>query len=99
MEKNSKHFDWVIIANILADETTPEEKQIFDKWISSNNENKAYFNDLKKIWNQSGSLSEYDLIDVNAAKEKVKRKIKILIKWQFQQVTIIFQRKLLKIRK
>ncbi|MCK4406317.1 MAG: FecR family protein [Bacteroidales bacterium] len=92
MEKNSKHFDWVIIANILADETTPEEKQIFDKWISSNNENKAYFNDLKKIWNQSGSLSEYDLIDVNAAKEKVKRKIKIQSNNKFP-----ISRKLLKV--
>jgi ferric-dicitrate binding protein FerR (iron transport regulator) len=77
MEKNSKHFDWAIIANILADEATPEEKQIFDKWISSNNENKAHFNDLKKIWDRTGTLSEYDLIDVNAAKEKVKRKLKI----------------------
>ncbi len=92
MEKNSKHFDWVIIANILADEATPEEKQIFDKWISSNNENKAYFNDLKKIWNQSGSLSEYDLIDVNAAKEKVKRKIKIQSNNKF-----LIARKLLKV--
>ena len=77
MEKNFKHFDWEIIANILADEATPEEKQIFDKWISSNNENKAHFNDLKKIWIQSGTLSEYDLIDVNAARNKVKSKIKI----------------------
>jgi ferric-dicitrate binding protein FerR (iron transport regulator) len=92
MEKNSKHFDWVIIANILADEATPEEKQIFDKWISSNNENKAYFNDLKKIWNQTGTLSEYDLIDVNAAKEKVKRKVKIQSNNKFP-----ISRKLLKV--
>ena len=77
MEKNFKHFDWEIIANILADEATPEEKQIFDVWISSNNENQAHFNDLKKIWNQTGTLNEYDLIDINAAREKVKRRIKI----------------------
>ncbi len=77
MEKNFKHFDWEIIANILADEATPEEKQIFDVWISSNNKNQAHFNDLKKIWNQTGTLSGYDLIDINAAREKVKRKIKI----------------------
>ncbi|MCK4662055.1 MAG: FecR family protein [Bacteroidales bacterium] len=77
MKKDFKHFDWEIIANILANEATPEEKQMFDKWISSNNENKSYFNDIKKIWYQSGTLSEYDLIDVNAARKKVKRKIKI----------------------
>ncbi len=92
MEKNSKHFDWVAIANILSDEATPEEKQIFDKWISSNNKNKAYFNDLKIIWNKSGTLSEYDLIDVNTAKEKVKRKIKIQDNNKF-----FISRKLLKV--
>ena len=77
MEKNFKHFDWGIIANILADEATPEEKQIFDVWVSSNNKNQTHFNDLKKIWNQTGTLSGFDLIDINAAREKVKRKIKI----------------------
>ena len=92
MKKNSKHFDWVTIANILADEATPEEKKIFDKWISSNNINKAYFNDLKKIWNQTGTLSKYDLFDINVAKKKVKRKIKIQSNNKF-----FISRKLLKV--
>ncbi|MCK5472019.1 hypothetical protein KAI54_02425, partial [Candidatus Gracilibacteria bacterium] len=70
-KKNFENFEWEIIANILANEATVEEKQIFDKWISSNNENQAHFNDLKKIWDQSGKLSEYDLINVDAARKKV----------------------------
>ncbi len=92
MEKNFKHFKWEIIANILADEATPEERLIFDKWISSNNENKAYFDDVKKIWDKSGTLNEYDLINIDVAREKVKNKINIKSNNKF-----LFARRLLKV--
>lgn len=92
MEKNYKHFKWEIIATILADEATPEERQMFDKWISSNNKNKAYFDNVKKIWDKSGTLNKYDLINIDASKEKVKRKINIQSNNKF-----LFARRLLKV--
>jgi len=60
-----------IIFKVLSNEATPEEKELFDKWLESDKENYAEYNKLKAYWT---SHVEYQHnIQVDDAFERFKR--------------------------
>jgi transmembrane sensor len=68
-ENNIPDFD--LLAAYLANEATPEQRELVETWINSGNE--AEFEEIKKTWQLSGAaLQDFDC---DAALEKVNVKI------------------------
>ncbi|MGV8094316.1 MAG: FecR family protein [Mangrovibacterium sp.] len=73
---NDKHLNnEELFSKILSGNTTTEELETFNHWLSADEKNKKAFESYKKIWDWGGRLKQYDL---KAA--KLKTEIKILEK-------------------
>ncbi|MDD5184186.1 MAG: DUF4974 domain-containing protein [Paludibacter sp.] len=79
-----------LIAKLLSENISLEEKNILTAWFNDNAENKAYFNQLRNIWQAAHPVFNPDEIDVKMAELKVKERINtksrslkpVLIWWQ-----------------
>jgi hypothetical protein len=70
---NSFNADWEIIASILNNSASEEERKIFDQWLKEGN-NQQYFNEIKQVWNKSGDLAYCYSDETNTAWERIKDK-------------------------
>ncbi|MBL7814442.1 MAG: FecR domain-containing protein [Saprospiraceae bacterium] len=80
-----------LIAKVLADEATADEQQTVEAWLDVSPDNRKYFEDLKRIWFESGDAVETLTVDTDAAWQKVRQRIheppvvqmpkKLTVKW------------------
>jgi len=70
-----EHTNWELIAKHLSGECNPEEEETLKSWIDSTPDNKATFEETKKIWEQSNSTQQNFNPDVDKAWAKVRVKL------------------------
>lgn len=72
------------IGKVLAGEASAEEQQKVDAWVAASETNRAYFENLKTIFERADRLDEQINFDTEAAWRKVKVKIEKgkVISWQ-----------------
>ncbi len=79
-----------LIAKVLTDEATAEDKKGLSEWLDATPENRQYFDDLKRLWSKSADALplEYSgsaAVDTNAAWARVQKRIhtpkSLTIKW------------------
>ncbi len=79
-----------LIAKVLTDEATNEDKKELSQWLDAAPENRQYFDDLKRLWSESATAlpPEYSgsaTVDTEAAWATVKKRIytpkSLTIKW------------------
>jgi len=54
----------------LLGEASPEEEQVVIEWMKENETHQEYYNQFKKIWDQSKALASGSSVDVNKAWER-----------------------------
>ena len=59
----------------LLGEASPEEEQVVIEWMKENETHQEYYNQFKKIWDQSKALASGSNVDVNKAWERFQNKI------------------------
>jgi len=64
-----------VLVKYLQGQTSEQENKIIRSWISDNQENQDHFNRLKKLWEHSDPINDFDSIDVNSEWEKVRNRI------------------------
>jgi transmembrane sensor len=75
-----------LIAKVLTDEATVAEQKTVETWLDAAPENRKYFEDLKRIWSESGSAVGSLAVDTDAAWLRVQRRIheppkRLTVKW------------------
>lgn len=75
-----------LIAKVLADEATADEQTAVESWLDAAPENRKYFEDLKRIWFESGDAVESLTVDTDAAWQRVQQRIheppkRLTVKW------------------
>lgn len=74
MNKNKQHIDEQILLSILNQKASEQDIETFEKWMTSNPENKAIFDKMREIWEKSSEIEVFDKIDVTADWKLVKSK-------------------------
>lgn len=79
---NSNQYD-ALLVKYVADDLSVEEKTFVENWINADEQNKTYFEELKRTWNLLGAKNAYDKVNVddewNHFKQSVQlRDIKVL---------------------
>ena len=76
MKNNLEHIvtDSILI-KYLQKQTSDNEDIMIESWLWDSHDNQSHFNCLKKIWECSESITDFDLIDISGDWEKVKSKI------------------------
>jgi len=59
----------------LLGEASPEEEQVVMEWLKENETHQEYYNQFKKIWDQSKTLASGSNVDVNKAWERFQNRI------------------------
>jgi len=59
----------------LLGEASPEEEQAVMEWMRENETHQEYYNQFKKIWDQSKALASVSNVDVNKAWERFQNKV------------------------
>ncbi len=57
-----------LITSFLAGEISPDELKILQQWIQSSNENRRYFEEMKAVWQATGSMDASATFNVEKAK-------------------------------
>jgi ferric-dicitrate binding protein FerR (iron transport regulator) len=73
-----RHFDHMddLIGKVLAGEATDAEVKAFEVWISSNTENREYYQQMKTIFEKAATVKEWLHFDADAAWNNLKGKLK-----------------------
>jgi transmembrane sensor len=74
MENSYNHID-DLIGKYLAGESSPEESNLVESWLSENESNRRYFNQLKVIFARAAAITEVQHFDTDAAWNNLKSKI------------------------
>lgn len=76
MKNHSEHnvTDSILIRH-LQKQTSENEDKIIENWLVESTVNQSYFSNLKKIWEHSDSIEDFELIDAAGDWKKVKPKI------------------------
>jgi ferric-dicitrate binding protein FerR (iron transport regulator) len=59
----------------LLGEASPEEEQAVNEWMNESAPNRDYYNQLKKIWDQSKALAAESTVDVDKAWERFQKRV------------------------
>ena len=75
-----------LIAKVLADEATADEQTAVESWLDAAPDNRKYFEDLKRIWFESGDAVESLAVNTDAAWQQVHQRIheppkRLTVKW------------------
>ncbi len=75
---NSHNIDWEIITSILDGSATTNDKNMFESWIEED-QNKEYFNEIERTWQQTGDISycfnnETNNAWIKISKQTIKKK-------------------------
>ncbi len=54
-----------IITRYLKDDVQEDERKFVNDWIAQSEINKAYFEEIKQVWDASGEIADFDAIDVD----------------------------------
>lgn len=71
--KNNSTEDFEKIADYLANESSDEERSSLEAWISENEDNRRFFDKVKKLWQASEVCTDNFYPNVEAAWQKVKQ--------------------------
>ena len=66
-----------LLIKFLLNETTAEESRTVQSWISANAENRKYFQQFERIWNESTSLAESSNVDEEQAWQNFKQRVNL----------------------
>ncbi|WP_020529785.1 FecR family protein [Flexithrix dorotheae] len=72
---NSDLIDWNILVSVITHQATDGEIEAWRKWINESQENQKIYNELKQVWNISIKAKDYELLDVEKAKQNVKEQL------------------------
>ncbi len=76
MKLFSEHIATDFIAAYLSGKATEEQITIVEQWMNASSENKAYFESIKKTWEETGKLKPTPVaVDVDKAWEKLSFRI------------------------
>src|SRR6185436_16226808 len=75
LEQKFYHIDDDMLVKYLLGEASPEEEQVVIEWMKENETHQEYYNQFKKIWDQSKALASGSSIDVNKAWERFQNRI------------------------
>ncbi|HEY5772889.1 MAG TPA: FecR domain-containing protein [Chitinophagaceae bacterium] len=59
----------------LLGEASPGEEEAVNEWMNENTTNKEYYNQLKKIWDNSKKLAAESILDVDKAWERFQKRV------------------------
>ena len=87
-----------MIAKVLADEATGQERQMLNTWLGECYENKEYFNAIREIWYNANTPFKPEDIDINKAEQhfwnkveaKSTKKINLFFYWQRIAAIVVF---------
>ncbi|MCK4663155.1 MAG: FecR family protein [Bacteroidales bacterium] len=65
---------WELTSKYLSGEMTEDEKQDFNKWLNSNEDNKSFFNQAKSDWDKMENYKKYNNKNVDIAWDKLLNK-------------------------
>lgn len=80
-----------LIAKYFSEGLTPEEKVVLTTWLNENADGKAYFNQMRNIWQVSRPAFKPETIDSQSAEARVMGKIRNR-KWTQTPVLVWWQR-------
>ena len=59
----------------LLGEASPEEEKAVNEWMNESATHREYYNQFKKIWDQSKALAAGSTVDVNKAWERFQNRV------------------------
>ena len=66
MKEDNNPIDKALVLRHVQGNTNPEEAKQVSQWIAESYENRTYYEQAKQLWELSGQLANFDLIDVDA---------------------------------
>lgn len=66
VSENSPNIDDLLV-KVMLGESTGEERRVVEDWIAGSPANERYFQDLKRIWEDSRKLAVQSVVDADAA--------------------------------
>jgi transmembrane sensor len=75
LNQNADHIIDDLLVKYLLNEANEEERLLVDKWVSSNADNKKYYDDFKTIWEESKQLAAVCSVSEDAAWQRFKTRI------------------------
>ena len=67
LEQKFYHIDDDLLVKHLLGEASPEEEKAVNEWMNENATHREYYNQFKKIWDQSKAIAAESTVDVNKA--------------------------------
>lgn len=75
MTQNYPHINDDLLVKYLVGETDADESAAVKNWLDADGDNQKYYNDFKKIWDESLQIAANNTIDENAAWERMQNRI------------------------
>lgn len=75
LEQRFYHIDDDLLVKHLLGEASPEEDKAVNEWMNENATHREYYNQFKKIWDQSKAIAAESTIDVNKAWERFQSRL------------------------
>ncbi|WP_082886318.1 FecR domain-containing protein [Flavisolibacter tropicus] len=75
MTPNFYHIDDMLLMKYLLGEANREERAAVKDWLSAEEANRLYFQQMQTIWNQSKTLATTKVVDENLAWQRFQRRI------------------------
>ena len=75
LEQRFYHIDDDLLVKHLLGEASPEEDKAVNEWMNENATHREYYNQFKKIWDQSKVIAVESAVDVNKAWERFQNRL------------------------
>jgi ferric-dicitrate binding protein FerR (iron transport regulator) len=75
LEQRFYHIDDDLLVKHLLGEASPEEEKAVNEWMNENATNREYYNQFKKIWDQSKAIAAESTVDANKAWERFQNRL------------------------
>lgn len=75
MTQNYPHINDDLLVKYLVGETDADESAAVKNWLAADRDNQKYYNDFKKIWDESLQLAASTTVDENAAWQRMQNRI------------------------
>ncbi|RKR04970.1 FecR family protein [Flavobacterium sp. 90] len=75
MSQNKMNMNDDLLVKYLVGETDPDENATVEIWLKADEKNQNYYNDFKKIWDDSLVLAQNTTVDENAAWKRLQNRI------------------------
>ena len=78
MNTNHKHIDIELLTRYLANELPARQRTDVEEWINASQENRAEFESLLKVWNETGKQAKSRRIDVDTEWDYLQSRINLV---------------------